>query len=786
MKKILLLAFANIRKTKAQTATLIILLLISSLLLNIGLMVSVSFGSYFDKTADELNTSNAYYIISEYLYHDEVENYIRSHEETVSMEKSNSILTIANLSWNGSDTSQYVLFFNRSEHRDLSRWKLINDTIPDADNPVYLPYQYKTQGGYELGDSLTLTINNSKYSFTIAGFSEDILFSSTDTAFLSLYLPAERYQILSDELDAYRSVVVFANVRENYKDIESGLLSLTETRAFSSSSDVKSTIYGTDLFTIKYSRTMMASLVSVMMIIFALIIIAVCLLVIRFRVENSIEEDMPKIGSLKAVGYTSGQISFSIVMQYSIITFGGSLIGTPFVYLAIPWIGEIFAMQTGLLWKQGFSPVINLISIGFILFIVAAVSIIAALKVRKISPVQALRGGTTTHSFKKNHIPLEHAKAPLSIVLSLKSVIQNIKQSFMIFVVMTAVAFTAVFAVTMYYNTVIDTRTFAELPGNEISSAILGYIPESNLKDDTEKFKDEILLHSDVRKAQYFDDTRIIVDGYDVYTNVMENYSSKESNTVYDGRYPVYDNEIVISGAFAKILNKGIGDTVLVGPEEKPFLITGLTQGLGNSGSTLKAHLTLSGIRKISPDFVQMQLYVYLTEGTDAAKFVDTMKENYGERLVIAIDMEKTLEQGMASYTSIISTVGKVMIIVTCFVVILVLYFVIGSTVTRKHLELGIKKAIGYTTWNLMNQITLSFVFPLVLGVVVGCLLGTAGCNPLLSVLLGSMAVMKANFIIAPVWIIVTGIVLMVMSYTASMLITWRIRKISAYALVTE
>jgi len=35
-------------------------------------------------------------------------------------------------------------------------------------------------------------------------------------------------------------------------------------------------------------------------------------------------------------------------------------------------------------------------------------------------------------------------------------------------------------------------------------------------------------------------------------------------------------------------------------------------------------------------------------------------------------------------------------------------------------------------------------------------------------------------------WIAVTGIVIVVLAYVISMLVTWRIRKISAYRLVTE
>jgi putative ABC transport system permease protein len=126
------------------------------------------------------------------------------------------------------------------------------------------------------------------------------------------------------------------------------------------------------------------------------------------------------------------------------------------------------------------------------------------------------------------------------------------------------------------------------------------------------------------------------------------------------------------------------------------------------------------------------------------------------------------------------------MLVIAGLVIILVLYFVISSSVIRKRRELGIQKAIGYTTLNLMNQISISFLFPMIFGISVGCVLGAAAANPLMALAMSGAGVVKANFIIPPAWIAVTGAGMAILSYAAGMFITWRIRKISAYALVTE
>lgn len=85
MKKIFMLSFANIRKTKAHTVTLLLLFLIAALLLNAGMLVLTNFNGFFEKTTKELNTSNTYYAIPTNFYSDKVNQYIKNNHTILNL-----------------------------------------------------------------------------------------------------------------------------------------------------------------------------------------------------------------------------------------------------------------------------------------------------------------------------------------------------------------------------------------------------------------------------------------------------------------------------------------------------------------------------------------------------------------------------------------------------------------------------------------------------------------------------------------------------------------------------
>jgi putative ABC transport system permease protein len=357
-----------------------------------------------------------------------------------------------------------------------------------------------------------------------------------------------------------------------------------------------------------------------------------------------------------------------------------------------------------------------------------------------------------------------------------------LKQSIMIAVIIIAVAFAGTFAVVMYYNTSIDTKAFLETPGIELSNAV------AVLKTDTDNalIIKNIKNMSGVRKVQFIDETMVKIDENQVSAYVMEDYSTKETNTVYKGRYPLHSNEIVLAGHLANMIKKTIGDnvTLKVGDAEAQFLVTGLSQGAFMGG--MNAAIRYDSIIKLNPNFKKQSLQIYLNKGVNAGKFVEGLEKLYGDRIISAVDMDKNIELGAGAYISIVSKVGIAILVVTIAIVILVLYFVINSSVVRRKRELGIQKAIGFTTFQLMNQLSLGFLPPIIVGVCIGSVVGITQTNVIMTLAQGAMGIMKANFIITPVWIALFGVAIVIVSYTTSMFITYSIRKISAYSLVTE
>ncbi|OKP83499.1 hypothetical protein A3844_21930 [Paenibacillus helianthi] len=785
MRKLAMLSFANIRKTKGHTVSLLLMFLIAGLLLNAGSLVFVNFGSFFEKVTKELKTTDVYYIMPSHLYNGEVDKYIRNNKNVSNMQKEEVIWAQASIPYND-DTREISFILNDADkERDFSKWKFVGEHLPPDSMSIYVPYLLNIDGGYKLNDKVKMKFDDAALTFTIKGFTEDAFFSSLDTINLGTYLPHETYEKVVQKLgDKYSATLIFADLDKVNNEVETGIRELVQPDQKATLSMVEDTrtLSSSDIELLRTSRTFMSSMASVMAMAFAFIIAIVCLIVVRFRIGNSIEEDMSKIGSLRAIGYTSRQIILSIVMQYMLIALVGSIAGISLSYLTTPILSDIFAHQSGLMWVQGFDGAISSIILSAILFVVIIVSFISSGRIRKLNPIVALRGGITTHNFRKNYLPLHKSIGSLPVVLGFKSMLQSRKHSFMIGVILAAVSFASTFGAVMFYNTVIDTQAFAKTPGIELSNAV------AILNSDAEqpKLVDNIKNMKNVRKVQYIDESKVKIENYDVTAYVMEDFSTKETNTVFKGRYPLHSNEVVLAGILADKMDKKIGDRVMikVGAKQAEYMITGLSQGANMGG--MNASIRWDGILKVNPDFKQQSLQIYLNKNSKADEFVNKLESDYGDSIVTSVDMDKIMDDGMGMYISIVSKLGMGMMVITIVVVILVLYFVIISSVIRKKRELGIQKAIGFTTFQLMNQLSLGFLPPIIIGVLFGSAVGITLTNPLMSVAMRAMGIMKAQFVIATSWISLFGVALVVVSYCTSMLITYRIRKISAYALVSE
>lgn len=797
MRKLWMQAAANIKKTKSTSITLGLIFMISALLINAGLLVTLNYGKFFDDIKKDLNASDAYIMVPDALYSDSVQKYLDNEDKHVKETQTNKALIMGGtIDYKDSDKSFTLLFNNMEDNRKMSKWKYVGEHLnPDEDElSVYVPDIFKAVGGYDLNDKITVnyTEKNSntkkKLVLTVKGYTEDVFFSSTDTGMVSFYVPPATYDKISKLLEKENSGVnlIFTKLDKvsNISKVESSLRDLLKLDSSSlMAGDSSKMLVALDIDLIDMSRSMMASMIAVMMVVFAGIIVCVCLLVVRFRIINTLEDDVFKIGSLKSIGYTNRQIMCSILLQFLAISGIGTIMGIALSYPLLPYVSAILEQQSGLKWSQGFDAAISAITLFALVLVVTLVTIIAARRVRKLTPVSALRGETYAKKYNKNHLVFEKAKGNISILLAFKAIIQNMKQNIMIMVILIAVTFAGAYGVIMYYNTSFDTTAFAEVPGMEITNAIIGLNPAKDHKEAEEIIKNM----KNVDHIQYLDESKVKVNGIDAACNIMDDYKHRNTNLDYEGHYPYKKGEIAIAGILAERINKGVGDTITIqfGDNSKKYKIVGLTNGSSMGG--INMCMLKSDFVELNPDFKQQLLYIYLKDGTNAAKFIkDAQKELPKDIVTGYTNFDKELKQGMASYQNIVAIMGVTMFMITIFIITLVLYFVISSLIIRQKRDIGIQKAIGFTTIQLMNQISLSFIIPIAIGTIIGCVLGGVYTNPLMSVTMRGVGIMKANFIIDKFSVITFSAAILVFSYLLSLLITWRIRKISAYALVTE
>ena len=794
MRKYWLHAYSNIMKAKSSAITLVVMFILSAFLLNTGLLVAMNYGAFFADLKQELHTSDAYFIMSEALYTDETAEFLKDNIHIEEMEVRNFLSLNAKMRFQDKDRDFSIGFNNMDSERTLSKWKYVGEHLPAEDMSVYVPDIFRSVGGYQLNDKIELSYTDTEtgktktLTFTIKGYAEDIYFASTDTGLLSFYLTDSTYREVKEILahPTHDAKVIFTNVDEiaNVSKIESELHKLLNIGSSSFlAADSASMVFAIDIALIEMARCMMATMLSMMLVVFSLIIVAVCLLVVHFRIVNSIEDDLGKFGSLKSVGYTSRQIILSILLQFSLITGIGSITGIALSYPVLPAISTIFAQQSGLRWEQGFDAFISAATLLLLLAIVAFVSLLAARKIRKLTPVNALRGESLSRKSKRNHIQLEKTNGKLSFVLALKYIAQNLKQSIMVTIILASVTFIGVFGMIMFYNSTINTRTFAEFPGMEICNAVAVLNPE--LEQDTAV--NTILEMENVRKAQYLDEVLVNIEDADVTAFLMESYDGKESRLAYEGHYPESSKEVALAGILAERLEKKVGDTIriTVNDTTEVYQIVGLTNGANMGGMNIS--MLQADYMAAYPDFRTQTLYIYLEPDTDAEAFIETLEDTLDKEMLLnTSNFDKLLADGMAAYQNIVALMGIVMFAITLLVIALVVYFVIGSSIIRRKRELGIQKALGYTTLQLMNQISIGFTIPIIFGSIIGSIGGAFYTNSLLSLSMKGMGVMRANFIIIPEWVLALGIGVIVFSYLLSLLVTWQIRKISAYRLVTE
>lgn len=788
MGKIFRLAMANIRKGKGQASSFILIILIGALMLYLGMVTAFEYVNNFDKKAEQLCSPDLVFSAQTDSrgFVEEFTGRLLEDDRVAEVESGPALIADCKFSYGGGEQNRVAVVLDKSRDVKLAKWAMVEESGLTGEYAIYLPYLFQTAGVSGIGDDFDITFNRlglpeEKMRFTVAGFYEDTYFSTINNTTTGFLMDHEGYERLAEALgDSVRGTLVSVNavnaedaerIVSNYKTIMKELLPAGRIGDSSHYEVVKS------------ARTITSSIGSIVIVAFSILLIAIALVVVKFRIGNSVEEEMQNIGALKAIGYTSRQIILSFLIQFSFLALIGSLLGLLGGFLVLPLLSHMFATQTGILWKLAFSVPAALATVAGIQLPVLLVAFMSANRVRRLHPITALRFGVTTHSFRRNPFPLEKARGSLNLLLAAKQLAHNKVRSFLVGAIIAVVTFAAVFAGVLYMNISVKEEIFLNLT--------MGDTVNVRLRAETEEYAAELLAEvraeENVKKSfYYFEGTAVCEDDYEVYCYVADDFEQVENRGWnYKGRFAKYENEVCLGGLLAKKLGKDVGDTLTLrlNDVEQEYLITGLIQGSNYLGQDLC--LTGDGYRRLAENFRYTDISVYLREGTDSAAFIEGMEAS-SDNIALSINREALVKSSMGIYSVIIGILAKIIDLITALVVVLVLYLVIKTTLNRQKRELAIKKAIGFTTGQLALQNACSFLPVIMAGSAAGCVCGYLLINPFLSLLFAQVGLVKVEFLIpaamlAGIFAAITGV-----GFTVSLLVSARIRRITPYTLLCE
>ncbi len=772
---------ANFRKDMSHMISFLLIVILSSFLMHLGLMLILGYNSQFEKKVEQLNSPDLMVYMATY---DEEErrsilDYISSLPEVDYYELVPTITLQTEVVRDDIDPDSKDALENVSgtyDYAPYGEWGTLDKPAfvdlyeGPVDEPIYLSRLYNQEifkGAYKSGDEITLKINGRERVFTVAGFYESI--SLYNLFYIDPVTLAELnsgdvypvYQIgirLADGVDVNEEYNKLCNEFDS-RQIASSIISINE-------------------FQLMY--TQMINIISVFLCAFAVIITLVVLVVIYFRITNSIEQNITNIGALKALGYTTHQIRTAHILEFVITAGVGFLVSSGLIYLIISPLEVLLRSVAYMSWDHPFDPV----SLAVTGILIVGASFLVALKstssIKGLDPVIALRFGLKSHSFKRNVVPLDTTGGPLVWLMALKSSFASKKQNILVTVVMFSIGVSLAIAVFVGYNIGFKPENLQALLSDCYADVLVQVNDENPICEIEDLPYVEHAWWKHTFNADY--------DGTNILISATEDWNQVPNANMLEGRLPKYDDEIAIGKKLAESKNIMIGDMIIIETSGHSFeyTVTGYAQSSDNYG--LIVLMNEDGTEHLGHECSKHSVYLIVEGSTPAksAKVIENIDSIFGDKLRLYVDYCTALAEGADPTIMLARVICIVLIIVSLAVIWLTMMLLIKTIIIKSQKELGIKKALGFTSNQLRTELSLSLMPSITLGISAGTIIGIMNSNTFLTVLLSAYGVSKSNMVAAP-WMMVLVIVFgVIASYLMVYSLSRRIKKISAYSLITE
>ena len=746
---------SNIRYKKGSFKGIMILMMIIAL--SVSVIVSLkrnfpnSIESSYDRKYDAYITLN---IRSEFLTDEMVEE-LKDNPLVGDVSVIDALCPYRCTYSNGKNESFDTRFIAQNDTID-SIWNedmtdIVTEVPKLSKGEVYLSRVLKDYDNLKIGDKMTVYFEGASYEFTIKGFVEEPACGSSFISLKVSFISQEDFDEIADNrkkaladnpeisLDLYKIVYIT-------KADDCDLTDNKFAQEINKTSDIES--YAQGVLTRSeslYYHGLMPDIILNIFLSFVIILSVIVFVVMSNSISSSIEMNYTDLGILKAQGFDSSRLKLVFLGQYMLAEIIGIVLGFILSVPVVIYLPRAFESIVGI-------KIVGGVAVGASLLILLGVLIISALyimliskKVGTISPIRAISGGKC-EVFFDSRLTLPIKGRALSPSLAFRQFTSGGKRYVASILIASLLVF---FLMTMTGMTdAVSSENAQRAMGATSENITISVDTEERSPENTEyvrnqfeSIEDIIREYSDIEERYGFEGTYMVLNGEKLYCRMADD---EEVFTVTKGRAPLYENEIVVSQIYAEDMGYNIGDVLEVSyrGRKKNCVISGFITDITDAGRFFGMNSEAAAY--FIDDFVVQYVGYKLSDPDRAEEIKDKIESELSGDIFISVYSEDGSAPRLI--TMIAYSIKAVIYVISVIFALVVVSMICSKTFVREKIDIGIYKALGFTSRNLRLQFAVRFLIVAFFGIIIGTTLSLTLSEKLLSYMLRSMGIV--NFVI--------------------------------------
>ncbi len=670
--------------------------------------------------------------------------------------------------------------------------KLYNSNLDEFENKIpelsageiYLPLGLKANIECDVGDKVSVAmISGISEDFIVKGFVQEPIMGSFTIGWKQVFISREDYDRIYDQCEPLvisEDMCLEMTILSVHQSEESSLTPVKFQRELNLETKLVDKSIGAlnKETSIRYS-TLMPDIIMDIVMAFMIFLFLIVLIVMNHSIGTEIETDYIMLGILKSQGFGNGKLRLIFFFQYMAAQLLGIVIG---IIAAIPvkkLIGSVFQSITAVLPDSGFSLANSVLYTSLILGCSALIIIIKTHKLTKISPIRAISGGREEIYFDSRlNVPI--SPKGLSAALALRQFTSNKKRYMGTIVIASILTF---FMITVnLIGVLLSSRSALSAIGLAASDIELSYaqIPERDYIDEAEKLIEQ---RTKVTEKNRITSIYCSLNGENLHCEVYK--YPQYILGILKGREPKYDNELMITKMVGEALDLKIGDKVTLshGDKEEEFLISGIYQSTSDSGMTFSINFDGAETLGIKTEYAYE--YFVLEDKSAVDDIIKELTEKYGD----VLEIYKYDEENNPVMGQFYDTVNILKIIIYFFSILfafVVVRMVCVKTFVQERKDIGIFKALGFTSNKLRFSFAIRFMIAALIGTVTGAVLSILFSAKLLSIILSLIGVTNVVLEFTAVSMLLPIAVICLSFFVFSYFASKGIRRVEVRELVSE